>query len=181
MQLRLFIALNDDRLPLGGVPELLVNRVREPRWPRAHLLDRQTGEQASPRHELPVNEKLLPLTHESNVFPLKMTCGSPPNVGLKLRRAISIQAAHQRLLEKHAIARSAARVYCKAAGFATRTLRRSVCWTSPSAKRDYWEGMGSAIRDCTILSVSSPIPPPFITRTLPARSIKAYAGSPKIP
>src|SRR5712691_7031237 len=53
--------------------------MREPRWPQAHLLDRQTREQASPGHELPVNEKMLPLTHESNVFPLKMTCGSPPN------------------------------------------------------------------------------------------------------
>ena len=53
--------------------------MREPRWPHAHLLDRQTGEQASPGHELPVNEKLLPLTHESNVFQLKMTYGSPPD------------------------------------------------------------------------------------------------------
>ena len=27
--------------------------------------------QASPGHELPINEKMLPLTHESNVFPLE--------------------------------------------------------------------------------------------------------------
>src|SRR3989337_2361926 len=70
-----FIASNDDRLPLGCVPELIVDRMREPRWPHAYLLDRQTREQASPGHELPVNEKMLPLTHESNVFPLKMPWG----------------------------------------------------------------------------------------------------------
>jgi len=34
----------------------------------------------------------------------------PPNVGLQLRRAISIQAEGTKLLEKHAIAPSAARL-----------------------------------------------------------------------
>jgi len=37
-----------------------------------------------------------------------------PNAGLQLRRAISIQAERKRLLEKHAIAPSAARLCCAA-------------------------------------------------------------------
>jgi hypothetical protein len=41
-----------------------------------------------------------------------------PNAGLQLRRAISIQAEGTRLLEKHAIAPSAARL-CSAAAFAS--------------------------------------------------------------
>jgi hypothetical protein len=36
--------------------------------------------------------------------------GQRPNGGLQLRRAISIQIAKERLLEKHAIAPSAARL-----------------------------------------------------------------------
>jgi hypothetical protein len=36
--------------------------------------------------------------------------GEPSNAGLQLRRAISIQAERRKLLEKHAIAPSAARL-----------------------------------------------------------------------
>jgi len=43
----------------------------------------------------------------------------PPNVGLQLRRAITIQAEGIRLLEKHAIAPSAARL-CSAAAHKAR-------------------------------------------------------------
>ena len=66
---RWFIALNDDRLPLGRVPELLVDRMREPRWPHAHLLERQTREQASPRHELTVDPSAMTPTSHTDPCP----------------------------------------------------------------------------------------------------------------
>ena len=49
---------------------------------------------------------------------MKVIYEKPPNAGLQLRRAISIQAEGIRLLEKHAIAPSAARL-CYAARYVT--------------------------------------------------------------
>src|SRR5262245_17407153 len=45
----------------------------EPRRAHAHLLHCQTREQASPGHELSVNEEMLPLTHEIECLLLKMS------------------------------------------------------------------------------------------------------------
>jgi len=58
------VALNYDRLPFRCVPELVVDRMPKSRLSDTYLLDRQTGEQTSPGHELAINKKMLPVHHE---------------------------------------------------------------------------------------------------------------------